>query len=425
MKKIALKYRALSDRLPGLDARRIVIITGARQTGKTTLSKKIYPNLRYINLDAVENREALRTMPTAAWALSVGNAIVDEAQKAPEIFDKVKFAYDEGGVTFTVLTGSSQIRLLKKIRESLAGRAFFYELWPLMQCELNAPWTVANSPVPLLNDLLLCESTSQILSDVPPVLLDSDALIYQQAEDYILDWGGMPALLPLGVEERWEWLKNFGYTYLERDLADLARLDDLSPFRRFQKLSALRSGMLLNYSDLARDTGISVDTARRYLEYLRLSYQTILLQPYRRNVTSSVIKTPKIYWTDIGVFRQLTGYKGELSGQVYESMVVAEIVKWVRTRGLDLGIYFYRTRSGMEVDLVIETSSGLLGIEIKSRALLAPKDIRPMKILAEHLRKNWIGGLVVYTGDEIKRVGPHGIWAVPSKRLLQPPVPIR
>ncbi len=117
--------RMMSSRLPDANHRRIVVLTGARQTGKTTLVKDLYPDLTYINLDAPENRDTVRELSTFAWSKTVGTAVIDEAQKAPSVFEKIKYAYDDGGITFTVLTGSSQILLLKQIRESLAGRAFF------------------------------------------------------------------------------------------------------------------------------------------------------------------------------------------------------------------------------------------------------------------------------------------------------------
>jgi hypothetical protein len=136
-------------------------------------------------------------------------------------------------------------------------------------------------------------------------------------------------------------------------------------------------------------------------------------------LTSSVVKTPKLYWLDIGIWRHLTGFRGALSGQLYETMVVGEIVKWVRTRQRDVKIYFYRTRSGNEVDLLLETSFGIMGIEIKSRAVLAPKDIRSLKMVAEKLGERWHGGMVVYTGNEIKQLAEPDIFAVPSYRLFQ------
>lgn len=231
-------------------------------------------------------------------------------------------------------------------------------------------------------------------------------------------WGGMPALLPLSDEERWKWLRDYEYTYLERDLSDLARLDNLEPFTKFQRLSALRSAGLLNYSELARDSSVSVDTARRYLEYLRLSYQVMLLQPYYRNITSSVIKTPKLYWLDIGLLRHLSGRRGQLSGEIYETMVVGEIFKWIKTAQRDVEMFFYRTRSGMELDLLLSTGEGFIGMEIKGRKTAAAPDIRPMREIASVLKGKWLGGLVVYQGDEIRKLSEPGIWAVPSRRLF-------
>jgi len=398
----------------------VVVLTGARQTGKTTLSRRLYSGLRYINLDAPENREALRELSTVAWAQTIGNAVIDEAPKEPTVFEKVKYAFDDGKISFTVLTGSSQILLLQKIRESLAGRAFFYELWPLMQCELAASPENTEPRPPLLERFFASGSVSDILAEVPETLLESEDYAYRKAENHILRWGGMPALLELSEDDRWQWLKNYGYTYLERDLADLARLDDLMPFRKFQQLSALRSGMLLNYSEIARDAGISVDTARRYLEYLRISFQTVLLQPYYRNLISSVVKTPKLFWTDIGIWRQLSGFRGVMSGQLYETMVVGEIVKWLRTCQCDAELYFYRTRSGMEIDLLLETTAGVIGMEIKSRSTLSQKDVRPLKAIAEALPSQWRGGLILYTGQRITQVDSPHIWALPSRRLFQP-----
>ena len=417
------KCRVLKDCLPEPISRRLVVLTGARQTGKTTLAKQKYSELKYINLDSPENREAIRNIHSASWGTSVGNAVLDEAQKAPVAFEKVKYAFDEGSISFSVLTGSSQILLLKKVRESLAGRAFFYELWPLMQCEMNVPASAGSVPEPLLHVIISSGDLKQSLSSIPAALFGKEDAMYRNAEEFILQWGGMPALLPLDDTERWKWLKDYGYTYLERDLGDLARLDDLAPFRKFQRLAALRSGSLLNYSELARDAGVSVDTTRRYLEYLRISYQTILLQPYYRNLTSSVVKTPKIYWLDVGILRQLSGFRGEVTGDIYETMVVAELVKWIKTVQLDAEIYFYRTRSGMELDLLLETEKGLMGIEVKSREVVVSKDIKAMKKVALSLGDKWLGGIVTYRGDKIEQIDEPQIWAVPSRRLFQAPVP--
>ncbi len=412
------KFRFLGGFLPQPEIRRLVILTGARQTGKTTLSRYKYPRLNYINLDSPENRDQLKSISSASWAKSVGNAIIDEAQKEPLVFEKIKYAYDDGGISFSLLLGSSQILLLKKIRESLAGRVSIYELWPLMMSEIFWDQDSKLIEPPLIDHIISNKDFSTILKNIPEILLDKEDQKYRDAENHLLQWGGMPALLPLTEGDRWKWLRDYEYTYLERDLSDLARLDDLSPFRTFQKLSALRSGKLLNYSELARDASISVDTARRYFEYLRISYQTLLLQPYYKNITSSVIKTPKLYWLDVGLLRQLSGFRGEISGEVYETMVVGEIFKWVKTTQKNVELYFYRTRSGLELDLLLETENGYIGMEIKARKQIASSDLRPMKEIAQGLRKMWQGGILIYQGDSIKKIDEPNIWAIPSRRLF-------
>ncbi len=418
MSEIIQKFRFLGTFLPNIQAKRLVILTGARQTGKTTLVRFKYPELNYINLDSPENRESLRAISSASWAKTVGKAIIDEAQKEPAVFEKVKYAFDEGAISFCLLSGSSQILLLKKIRESLAGRASLYELWPLMMSEIFWDAGSPNIRPPLIDRLFSPIPLNHLFDELPEVMLEKEDSKYREVEGYLLQWGGMPALLPLTEDEKWKWLRDYEFTYLERDLSDLARIEDLGPFRKFQKLSALRSGKLLNYSELARDASVSVDTARRYLEYLRLSYQTILLQPYYKNITSSVIKTPKIYWLDVGLLRQLTGFKGEFSGEIYETMVVGEIIKWIKTTQRDGEVYFYRTRSGLELDILLQTESGLIGMEIKARKEVARTDLRAMKEIAERLGRAWRGGLVIYQGDPIKKLSEPSIWAVPSRRLF-------
>lgn len=437
--------RFLMGRMPDPSRQRLVILTGARQTGKTTLVKAVYPDLRYVNLDAPENREAVRAIASASWARDVGAAILDEAQKEPSVFEKVKYAYDDGALPFSVLPGSSQILLLKRIRETLAGRVSLFELWPLMMSEIREapsggftadalPTDVSSSggsripawrapgkplPPPLVDRLFTAASLKDIFADIPGVLLDREDETARRAEAYILQWGGMPGLLPLTDDERRQWLKDYGFTYLERDLGDLARLDDLSPFRKFQRLTALRSGCLLNYSELARDAAVSVDTARRYLEYLRLSYQTVLLPPYHVNLTSTVIKTPKVYWLDIGLLRMLSGISGAVTGDIYETMVVGELMKWMKTAGRGGEIYFYRTRSGLEVDILLDTPDGVVGMEIKNRRVIASKDVTALKEVARALGSHWRGGLVIYLGDAIKPLADPEIWAVPSRRLFR------
>jgi len=151
---------------------------------------------------------------------------------------------------------------------------------------------------------------------------------------------------------------------------------------------------------------------------LNLSYQTVLLQPYYRNITSSVIKTPKLYWVDVGLLRQLGGFHGEHSGQVYETMVVGELIKWIKTAQKNAEIYFYRTRSGLELDVLLQTEAGLVGMEIKSRKTYAKTDLRAMKEVAKSVGKAWRGGLLVNQGNVLRKIDEPDIWVIPSRRLF-------
>jgi predicted AAA+ superfamily ATPase len=412
--------RRLSQRLPRVeDRRRLVVITGARQTGKTTLARNVYPVLRYLNLDAIELRAMMRGVRTSRWGEEVGPAVLGEAQKEPGVFDKVKYAFDEGSLDFTVLLGSSRILLLDQVRESLAGRAFVYDLWPLMASELAG--VGVEQPAPPLLDTLLRDlgGARRLLAGLPETSFDERVEAARAAVEHLAAWGGMPALLPLEDDERREWLAAYQQTYLERDLADLATLSDLLPFRNLQRLAMLRTGCLVNYAELARDAGMSPTTARRYLEYLRMTYQAVLLPPYLSNLTSRIVKSPKLYWTDLGLLRHATRQWGPIDGTLFETLVVSEIVKWVSTTALPVDLFFYRTRSGFEVDLLIEGDGAVFGLEVKRRDRVDGRDLGPLRKVCTALGDRWAGGAVVSTGNRLECLDESaGIWAVPVHRLL-------
>ena len=416
--------RLLSDQLPRSDERCLVVLTGARQVGKTTLAQATYPDVRYLSLDAVETRVALGALPADRWASSVGPALLDEAHKAPAIFDKLKFAYDAGDVDFSALLGSAQIMLLRRVRESLAGRVLLYELWPLTLSELAAGSGPIERPL-LLRVVEADDPRAEI--DAAPVVLPAETVALRQSADHLAAWGGMPSLLHLSHERRRRWLASYHDTYLQRDLGDLARLSDLEPFHRFQRLAALRSAGIVSYADLARDAGTAPRTARNYLEYLRLSYQVFLLQPFRPSRTAATVKAPKLFWSDVGLVRHLTGNWGPATGALYENLVVAEAVKLLRTAAADVGSFYHRTYGGSEVDLILETSRGILAIEAKSRPTWAPRDFSALRRLAADIGGRFAAGIVV-TGsdpvggslhDQIERVDDDPpLWAVPFHRLF-------
>lgn len=410
--------RMISYHLPNVTDRQILLITGARQTGKTTLVKKHYQTLPYYNLDAMEFRDQLSSISTFRWAQDVGRSVIDEIQKEPGLFDKIKYAFDEGSLRFSVLTGSSQILLLKKVRETLAGRVTLHELFPFVYSELLAPTGLQSESV-LLSRLIQENNTDELLATHNAVLIGEKWDNAKRTENWLNIWGGMAPLIHISdSQNRRFWLKDYVTAYLERDLADLANLNDLKPFRKFQQLSALRSANLISYSELAKDAGIGIETARRYLEYLRISYQAFLLQPYHKNLTSSLVKTPKLYWFDNGLLRQLSGLGFEIdSGQLFENYVAAELMKFIRTNRLDVNLTFYRTRSGMEIDFILETKNGIIAMEVKNRDSVSGSDFTNIRRLAEAAGKEWLAGLVIYKGNKIQQFG-NSFWAVPSCRLF-------
>jgi predicted AAA+ superfamily ATPase len=411
--------RSIAPLISNSSAKGLILLTGARQTGKTTLVKANYPWLPYFNLDAPEYREQLREVSSFAWERTVGNAIIDEIQKEPSLFDKIKFAYDEGKLRFTILTGSSQLVLLKKVKESLAGRVKLYELFPLMFSELIQPEVYPENPG-FIQRIATSRSLDTLLEKLKPVILGPEHDKRSDAENWLLKWGGMPSLIHIQEEVgRRDWIRDYITTFIERDLADLVQLNNLVPFMRFQSLAALRASQLLNYSDLARDAALSVESVRRYLNYLQLSYQVFLLQPYHTNLTSRLVKTPKLFWFDNGTARQLASFGFEsTNGQLFENYIGSELYKTIKTLRIDAQLYFYRTRSGMEIDFILETPNGVVAIDVKSRNQVILSDFTPIRKLQDHLKERFIGGMIVYRGNVIKSFG-RNLWAFPSIRLLE------
>ncbi len=410
--------RNMFNSLPVESERAIVLITGARQTGKTTLVKNRYSNLSYFNLDAIELRDQLSAVSSFSWARDIGSAIIDEIQKEPSLFEKIKYSYDEGKLSFSVLTGSSQLLLLKKVRETMAGRIKLFELFPLMLSELVDPSGQLKKLITLEN-LLNCISIDEVFQSKQSVLFGEEWELCKTAEDWLLLWGGMPSLIHIKDDnERINWLYDYSVAYLERDLADLARISDLRPFRKFQSIAALQASNMLHYSELAKDSGTSVETARRYLEYLNISYQNFLLQPYYKNLTSSLVKTPKLFWLDNGLLRQSSGLGFKIdTGQLFENYFASELTKYMRTTKSRAKLYYYRTRSGMEIDFIIETENGIVAIETKNRDKVTLSDFSAIRKLATAADKLWLGGIVAYRGNKIEKFGDK-LWAVPSSRLL-------
>ncbi len=396
---------------------RILVLTGARQTGKTTLVKKAFPGYEYISLEDPVLRIEYQKLSAQRWADQYPYAVLDEIQKTPQLIESIKAVYDQFDDPRYLLLGSSQILLMKQVRESLAGRCQLLELYPLTLPEmLTQSW---DDPV-RESRLVRWVRDGVNLSELPAVLSRDERFVRACAcfERY-LQVGGYPALWKdkISEEEARRWLYDYVQTYLQRDIRDLAEIRNLEPFVLAQQMSARLTGELVNYSALAKEAGITAKTARRFLQYLQMSYQVVLLQPWFRNSLKRLVKSPKLHYLDPGVQSAVSGRYGALTGHEFESAIVAEVIKQLKTAGLRVDFYHLRTVDGREVDLLLETPDGFYAIEVKQSRSVRATDARHLKGLPELLDKPLIHSFLVSHDPEVKRFGLE-VTALPVAALL-------
>lgn len=316
----------------------VVTITGPRQSGKTTLAKACFPGHGYANLEDPETRELAETDYRRFFALHSGPLVIDEIQRVPKLASTVQTLVDErrGECGRFVLTGSHQPLLRETVGQSLAGRCALLRLLPLDFSEQRA---------------------------APGFRADADVMMFR---------GGMPGVAATQIDAA-AYYRNYLQTYLERDVRLVANVKNAGAFNRFMTLLAGRIGQLLNLNSLATEVGVSHTTLGGWLEALEASFIIFRLRPYHANVGKRLVKTPKVYFSETGLAAALLGLKNPgqvardpLRGGLFENMVVSELVK--REANADSGreLYFFRTSSGLEVDVLRETDGGLQPIEIKS-----------------------------------------------------------
>lgn len=403
----------------------ITVLTGARQTGKTTLVRDLLPASGgspsvYLSLDDPDERLRLAADPVRRLDHGSRLVILDEIQKQPGLLDAVKLLVDRKQGHRFLLLGSSQILLLQQVRETLAGRASLLDLWPLALVERTR-----NSAVPPSGlDLIWREGEPALkrMAGAPPPA-ETARQWRGQAEEH-LRWGGYPSLEPLAEPDRRVWLRDFRRTYLERDLADLGRVADLDQFALAQNLLAARTGQLLSYSEVARELGVAVNTVKRYVRFLEISYQVALLPPLLPTMTARLVKSPKLYWTDPGLARMLAE-RSEGNGALFETAVLGELLRWRSWQPDPPALHFFRTAAGREVDFVLHGPQRVLAVEVKSSQKAHRLDARA---LVEFLGTATIPavtrnasrvGIVVTRGREVEPLAP-SVWAVPDWQLFGP-----
>jgi predicted AAA+ superfamily ATPase len=321
----------------------LVAITGPRQSGKTTLAREVFGDKPYVSLEDLDERAFAESDPRGFLARLPDGAVLDEVQRCPALFSFLQTRVDEDRRRgLYVLTGSQQFGLLSNISQTLAGRVAVVTLLPFSLGELQE---VKRAPATL------------------------ETLLFQGLYPPIYDRG-----LDAGI-----WYKNYVASYVERDVRQMVNVRDLSTFQRFVRMCAARTAQLLNLSGLAIDCGITHNTAASWLSVLEASFILHRLEPYHANFGKRLVKTPKLYFYDSGLAAWLLGIQSaeQLAvhpqrGPLFETWVVAELLKARFGRALDSNLYFWRDRSGREVDLLIEQGTKLLPVEIKSGQTVAP-----------------------------------------------------
>lgn len=357
-----------------------VAVTGPRQAGKSTLLRHCLPGYTYVTLDDPFYREQAHSDPLFFLDSLGEQAIIDEIQLAPSLLSYVKIRVDKRRSVKGqyVFTGSQQFGLIKNLSDSLAGRIALLELLPLSMAEKQRylPFT----------DAVGLFSHAALIGCYPELVVD-------EAVD-----------LP-------SWYSSYLQTYLERDIRTLYNIGDLRDFQRFVRLLAARCGQQLNMSDFSRDLGVSVPTVKSWLSILEASRVVYLLPPYYTNLGKRITKAPKVYFIDIGLACNLAGirdeahlFNGPMAGHLFENFCIQETVKFYLGKGVQPPLYYLRTGNGLEVDLLIEPSAGvLIPVEIKLSKTPASQQARTLTSFRESFTQlNPAPGLLLSLADQTR-----------------------
>lgn len=384
-----------------------VVLTGPRQSGKTTLLKHLFgAKHRYVSVEPPDVRMAATVDPRGFIEMYPPPVIFDEIQYAPDLLPYIKEKIDAERTRYGqyLITGSQNLLLMEKVTESLAGRAAMLRLLPLTRREMEGH---PQKPLPW---------------EAKGRKFNGEKASSKKLWNEFLR-GGYPELTAHPKKDATLWHSAYIQTYLERDVRTLRQVGDLTQFQNFLLALAARSAQLLDLTGLSRDLGIAVNTAKAWLSVLEATYQVIVLRPYFANVGKRLVKTPKVYFTDTGTLCYLAGLRdpehaalGPMGSAILETAAVSEIYKTLIHRGMDPQMCFWRTSAGVEVDIVVESERMLIPMEIKLSSTPMPSMAKSLKTFHEDFRDRTAPGYVLHTGDVRLPLGA-GITALPFTEL--------
>lgn len=349
----------------------VLAVTGPRQSGKTTLLKSLFPDYRYVSLENPDVRAFAEDDPVAFMAEYADNVILDEVQRAPQLFSYIQTAVDESGLMGQfILSGSQNFHLLKSITQTLAGRVALFKLLPLDLQELSA------------SGMLPQEYTDAAVRGFYPALFhrDIDSTIFYT---------------------------NYVQTYVEKDVTELINIKNVRAFRTFLGLCANRAGQLLNVNALANECDIAYATAKAWMGILESSYITFLLYPYHENFGKRLVKTPKLYFYDTGLLCHLLGISdgsqlklNRLKGNVFENMVVAEFHKANQHLYLHRQYYFWQDSNANEIDILQKTADSFRAYEVKATQTINRDLFKGLDRFAHAAAPTNVIKTLIYGGNE-------------------------
>jgi hypothetical protein len=386
-----------------------VVMTGPRQSGKTTLLRAQFGETHnYVSLENPDTRLRLKHDPAGFVRQVTRPVILDEIQYAPDILPYIKSSIDEDRQPGRwILTGLQNFALMQNVSESLAGRAAILSLQPFAVAERSGLGEQSLPTLELLQSLVSPQRNAPEL-DLPDIILR----------------GAYPEIASNPEVDRALWCSSYITAYLERDIRNLAQVGDLSQYEIFLRACAVRTGQILDLTSIAREIGVSFTTAKRWLSMLETGYQILLLRPYYRNIGKRLVKRPKIYFTDTGLASYLLGIHtreqllgGQHFGPLFETLVVADFWKRFLHHGQSPSLYYLRTHDDLEVDLLIEEGSRLHLMEIKSTATIKTEHATSLQRAKTNLADRIASALIVSNSPDSFSL-PGEIMHVPASSAL-------